>query len=171
MKFRQYLTGLILLLYAIQAESQDYSAIHGSNYSGGLGVYNNPSSIVISPYKWDLTLLGLQYQAFSNAIRGNNFPLYLSPDSKFSVANGNYIRKADFNTNIRLLNGRFSINKTHAFAFGLNAGTYTQAATSRINYTDSVIGPRTFLALNEGNRAIDLRLASSSWMELYGSYG
>lgn len=171
MKIRQYLIPVLLSLSAATTtHAQNYSAIHGSNYSGSLGVYNNPSSIVNSPYKWDLTILGTGYTTISNALKGKNFPLYLSPSANFDVANGNFARKADINTNLRLLNGRFSINRNHAIAFGLNIRQSTQAATSPINYNDSVAGPRTFLFYNEQNRIISMNMISSAWMELYGSY-
>lgn len=171
MKIRQYFIPVLLLLNAVNAlQAQNYSAIHGSNYSGSLGVYNNPSSILSSPYKWDFALLGLQFQTITNAIKGQNFPLYLSPSASFDVANGNFARKADINTNIRLLNGRYAINRNQAIAFGLNFRQSTQAFTSPINYNDSVAGPRTFLFYNEQNRLVNLNMISSAWMELYGSY-
>jgi len=149
--------------------AQHYSAIHGSNYSGSIGVYNNPSSIVNTPYKWDLTLFGAQFQAITNSLTGKNFPLYLAPSAKFEVADGNFIREAHLNSNIRLLNGRFAINKNHAFAFGANFKSYTQAKTGTVNYNDSVKGARTFLFYNEGN-TLTANMTSSAWLELYGTY-
>lgn len=150
--------------------AQHYNAIHGSNHSGALGVYNNPSSIVTSPYKWDLTIFGTQFQNITDAVTGKNFPLYLSPSSKFKVAEGNFPRKADLISNIRLLNGRYSISRTKAIAFGVNIKTYTQAQTSRVNYNDSVEGARTFLFYNEQNRVLSADMTSSAWAELYLSY-
>lgn len=161
---------LICLSLANGLRAQHYSAIHGSNYSGSIGVYNNPSSIVNTPYKWDLTLFGTQFQAATNALTGKNFPLYLAPSAKFKVADGNFVREADINSNIRLLNGRYAINKNHAFAFGANFRSYTQAKTTTVNYNDSVKGARTFLFYNQGNRGIGADLVSSAWLELYGTY-
>lgn len=162
---------ILFVLVAGQLNAQNYSAIHGSNYFGSLGVYNNPSTIVNSPYKWDLTILGMQYQTISNAVKGPNFPLNLTPNAKFYGANGNFKRYADLNLNMHLLNGRYSLDKSHAFAFGVNIRGYTQAATTKLNFTDSVKGPRSFLSLNEQNRSIEINLASSAWLEIYGSYG
>lgn len=160
-----------MLAITASAVAQNYSAIHGSSHFGSLGVYDNPSVIVSSPYKWDLTLLGSQYQTISNAIKGRNFPFNLLPSSTYTVAKGNYARQADLNYNLKLFNARYSIDKDNAFAFGLNMRGYAQAETSRINYNDSIQGPRTFLFYNEQNGSIDLSLASSAWLELYGSYG
>ena len=163
---------LILLAYGFAGKTyaQDYSAIHGSSYFGSLDVYNNPSSILGTPYKWDLTLTGLQYQTITNAVRGPNFPLILSPSGNFYAANGNYKRDVDAGFNVRFLNFRYSLNNRHAFAFGLNFRGYVNGNTSTINYTDSVIGPRTFLSLNTENGNISANAATSTWMELYGTY-
>ena len=169
MKCRCLLLSLVLVA-AQGLQAQNYNAVHGSDYSGALGVYNNPSSILNSPYKWDLTVIGLQYQTISNVIKGPNFPLNLMPSATFYVANGNLKRYADVTTDIHLLNGRIAFTESSAIAFGLNVRDNTQARTSTINYTDSVKGPRSFLFLNEQNRTLDLDIAHSAWMELYGSY-
>lgn len=170
MNYRLLLISLAIAA-ALNAGAQDYSAIHGSNRFASLGVYNNPSSIVSTPYRWDLTVFGFQYQTVSNAVRGPNFPLMLSPSSNFYAANGNYERMVDANYNVRLLNFRYSIDKRHAVAFGVNLRGYVIGSTSPINYTDSVKGPRSFLSLNEQNKTISATVTSSAWMELYGSYG
>lgn len=173
-KYRRALLScltVMLLLSAGQSFGQHYNALHGSDYSGGLAVYNNPASIVQSFHKWDFTPLALQFQGITNAVKGRNFPFYFSPEEKFHVAEGNFPREADLNYNIRLFNTRISIDKNHAFAFGLNLRGYSQAATSRIHYSDSVIGPRSFLALNEQNRSVSMNFTSSAWMEVYGAYG
>src|SRR5687767_4550053 len=91
MEIKKYLS-ILVILSGLQSYAQNYSAIHGSNYAGSLGVYNNPSSIVSSPYRWDLTVLGVQYQLNTNAISGRNFPLYLLPSAKFYyITNGNLV--------------------------------------------------------------------------------
>ncbi len=170
MKAGKFFIPLLMGLSFISGlRAQHYSAIHGSNYSGSIGVYNNPSSIVNTPYKWDLTLFGTQFQAISNALTGKNFPLYLAPSAKFNVVDGNFAREVDINSNIRLLNGRYAIDKNHVFAFGANFKSYTQAKTGNINYNDSVKGARTFLFFNENN-TISADMASSAWLELYGTY-
>ncbi|MEO8583580.1 MAG: DUF5723 family protein, partial [Flavitalea sp.] len=161
----------VFVFISTAANAQHYTAIHGSNSFGSLSVYNNPSSIVSSPYKWDLTLFGMQFQTISNALQGKNFPLYLAPGDGFSAAEGNFARKASVNLNIHLLNARYAFDKNHAIAFGVNMRAYTQANSSPIDYTDSVKGPRSFLSLNEQNHSLDVHFTSSAWMEIYGSYG
>jgi hypothetical protein len=158
------------VLFARSLHAQNYNAIHGSDYSGGLGVYNNPSSIINSPYRWDLTLIGLQFQTISNVIKGPNFPFSFLPSATFYMANGNFKRYADVTADLHLLNGRISVSDNAAIAFGINIRENTQGRTSSINYTDSVKGPRSFLFLNEQNGTIELDVTHSAWMEFYGSY-
>src|SRR5687768_1825799 len=160
----------MLILFAQLTHGQNYNAIHGSDYSGSLGVYNNPSSILSSSYRWDVTVVGLQFQTISNVIKGPNFPFSFFPNATFYIANGNFKRYADVTADLHLLNARFALNDNSAFAFGLNVRENTQAKTSSVNYTDSVKGPRSFLFLNEQNGKIDLDVAHSAWLELYGSY-
>lgn len=169
MKYRLTLI-LISMLCAGIVDAQNYNAIHGSDYSGGLGVYNNPSSIVNSPYNWDLTVIGFQFQTNSNIIKGPNFPFSMLPNATFYMANGNFKRYADVTLDLHLLNGRIRLNDNSAVAFGLNVRQNTQGKTSSVNYTDSVKGPRSFLFLNEQNGKIELDVAHSAWLEVYGSY-
>jgi hypothetical protein len=169
MKYRLTLIWICVLSTGI-TYAQNYNAIHGSDYSGGLGVYNNPSSILNSPYNWDLTVIGFQYQTASNVIKGPNFPFNLLPNATFYVANGNFKRYADITADLHLLNGRIRLSDNSAIAFGLNVRQNTQGKTTSVNYTDSVKGPRSFLFLNEQNRKIELDVAHGAWFELYGSY-
>lgn len=170
MRPKYFLLWFVLLLAGGESLAQHYAAAKGSNYAGSLGAHDNPSSLLSSPYKWDITLLGTQYQTISNAVRGPNFPFYFSPDASFQTARGNYARRADVNYDVRLLNFRYAINERHAIAGGLNLRGYFQAASSRVNYNDSVLGPRSFLLMNEANRVLQANVTSSAWMEFYGSY-
>lgn len=170
MKFL-FLMSCAVILTAYTSSAQHYSAIHGSSYSGGLGVYNNPASIVNAPYKWDVTIFGLQYQTITNAARGPNFPLNLSPTGQYDAAYGNYERFGDLNVNTRLLNTRISLDQDNAFAFGINLRGNTHLNTSRININDSIFGPRTFLFYNQANERLSIDLTSSMWMEMFLAYG
>lgn len=169
MKFR-LLPICVSIFLAGGVCAQNYSAIHGSNYAGGLGVYNNPASILSSPYKWDVTVFAFQYQTISNAVKGPNFPFNLFPNATFYVANGNFKRYADVTSDVHLLNGRYALNESSAIGFGLNVRANTQGKTSSVHYTDSVRGPRSFLFLNEQNSTLEVDAASNAWMEFYVSY-
>jgi len=160
----------IFIFSACITRAQNYNAIHGSDYAGALGVYNNPSSIISSPYTWDLTVFGFQFQTISNVIKGPNFPFSLMSNATFYMAEGNFKRYADVTADLHLMNGRIRLNDNSAIAFGLNVRQNSQGKTTSVNYTDSVKGPRSFLFLNEQNEKIELDVAHSAWLELYGSY-
>lgn len=53
-------------LSLFHANGQEFSGYRSGNYTGVNGVLFNPSSIAASPYRWDISLLGL------DAITGNN---------------------------------------------------------------------------------------------------
>jgi hypothetical protein len=161
---------VVLMMSVASSFSQHYSAIHGSNYSGALGVYNNPATIVNAPYKWDVTLFGTQFQTITNAVRGPNFPFNLSPSNEYDAANGNYKRFGDLNFNLRLLNTRIKLSQSDAVAFGVNLRSNTFINTSEVNYNDSIFGPRTFLFYNEANAQLEAKAVTSSWMEFYLAY-
>jgi hypothetical protein len=158
------------IFFADTIHAQNYNAIHGSDFSGGLGVYNNPSSILSSPYKWDVTVVGFQFQTISNIIKGPNFPFSMFRNATFYIANGNFKRYADLTADLHLLNGRIKLDNNNTIAFGLNFRQNTQGKTTSVNYTDSVKGPRSFLFLNEQNGILELDVAHSAWLELYGTY-
>src|ERR687890_376556 len=103
MKCRLLMIWAFVMLFG-SAGAQNYNAIHGSDYSGALGVYNNPSSILSSPYRWDVTLIGLQFQTISNVIKGPNFPFTVLPAAKFYMASGNFKRYADVTADLHVLN-------------------------------------------------------------------
>ena len=66
---------LFILFSTHKVKAQDYHAIHGSSYAGSLGVHNNPASILMSPYKWDVTLFGGQLKSGSNLFTIYNYSL------------------------------------------------------------------------------------------------
>lgn len=53
-------------LLSLGASSQNYQAMHGSDYAGSLAVGYNPASILSSPLSWDLALFGFQTKNYSN---------------------------------------------------------------------------------------------------------
>ncbi|HMC85372.1 MAG TPA: hypothetical protein VKI61_07595, partial [Chitinophagaceae bacterium] len=74
--------------------AQDYHAIQGSSYAGGLGVHNNPASIVNTPFSWDVTLAGAQLTTSSNTYSIHNYSYLSSPaNSLYHIDNGQYARK------------------------------------------------------------------------------
>jgi hypothetical protein len=164
----------ILLLastIACRISAQNYHAVQGSSYTGSLGVHNNPAAIVNAPYKWDLTLLGIQAQTNTNAVKIYNYSFLSSPvNSKYYFSAGNYERYAKVNVNLNLFNARIALGRKQSIAVGANFRSYTNVKTSRYNFIDTLHTTGQFFSMNEGNTNFSLNMTTSSWIELYGSY-
>lgn len=167
----QLLTILIVGIYSTSL-AQDYHAAYGSNYTSSLNVTNNPAAIVSSPYKWDLTLFGIQTKSATNAFTLHNYSLLSSPaNAEWSLNEGPFARKADINLNTNLLNTRIALSRTKAFAFGANLRSYTRLRTSSFNYIDTLQRVTDFFVINPNTTGYNATVTSSSWIELFGSYG
>jgi len=151
--------------------AQNYHAIQGSSYAGSLGVHNNPSSIVNTPFKWDFTLLGIQEKTSTNIATIYNFSL-LSPsgNSQYAINAGEFSRYANVNVNVNLFNTRIALDRKNSIAFGANFRSYTNLQTSNYNFIDTLHNAADFFHMNENNTSLSERLTSSSWIELYGTY-
>lgn len=153
------------------ARAQDYHAIQGSNYAGGLGIHNNPASIVNAPFPWDITLVGVQSKYGTDAVKVYDYSLLSSVmDSRFRITSGYDERFANQQTNINLLNSRIALGQKKAIAFGANFRTFGNAYTSRYNYVDSLQNFNGFLSVNEESEPFDVKLRGSSVVELYATY-
>ena len=153
-------------------EAQNYTATNGSSYIGSLNVHNNPSSIVNSPLKWDITLFGLQDKHTTNAVKILKYSLLSNPaNSEYLISNGKFSRHADMNFNLNLLNARFALNKRSSIAFGANLRSYLSLKTSPYNFIDTIVRFGDFFSQNEGAGNMEFDIAASSWAELYATYG
>lgn len=154
------------------AEAQNYTATNGSSCIGSLNVHNNPSAIVNSPLKWDLTLFGVQDKHTTNAVKVLKYSLFSNPvKSEYLITNGQFSRYADMNFNLNLLNARFALNKRSALAFGANLRSYLSLKTSPYNFVDTISRFGDFFHQNEEAGNMELNMATSSWTELYATYG
>ena len=162
----------IFCLFPFVTEAQNYTATNGSSIIGSLNVHNNPSAIVNSPLKWDITLFGLQDKHTTNAFKVFKYSLISNPaNSAYQIENGNFSRYADLNTNFNLLNARIALNKTSSIAFGANLKSYVSLKTSSYNFFDTLGRFGDFFEQNEGVQNMEVEMASSSWAELYATYG
>ena len=152
-------------------QAQNYHGIQGSSYAGSIGVHNNPSSIVNTPFKWDITLLGAQAKVSTNFLEVRNYSI-LSPASKsiYLISNGENKRYVFANANSNLLNSRIALNRQNSIAFGANLRSYSFAKTSSYNFYDTLKNVGNFLVLNERNQPLETDFVTSSWIELYGTY-
>lgn len=163
---------LCLLVGGYALYAQNYTATNGSSYIGSLNVHNNPSAIVNSPLKWDLTLFGIQDKHSTNAVVIRDYSLLSKPDSVYlGIREGQFTRKAGVNLNINLLNARIALNRRSAIAFGVNFRSYTNVKTSDYNFIDTLHQFSDFLAMNRGSGILTANVVTSSWAEIYASYG
>jgi len=165
---------LLLLSFGacIVAFTQNYHAVQGSSNEAGLNVGNNPAAIVNSPFTWDITLFGTQLKSITNAFTIHNYSLLSSPGkSEYALDNGEYARKADISFNTNLLNARFALSRKRALAFGINLRGYASLHTGSYNYTDTLRDINDFIRINELTPSLNGQLASSSWIEIFGTYG
>ncbi|MBC8033607.1 MAG: hypothetical protein H7Y03_05640 [Chitinophagaceae bacterium] len=152
--------------------SQNYQAVHGSPYSASLNVNNNPASIVNTPLSWDITLFGTQLKSITNTFTIRNYSLISNPaKSIYSINEGNYARYSHLNFNTNLLNARFALSRTKAIAFGLNLRGYGHLHTDAYNYIDTIKDINNFLLTNTDGVNYNGRFKTSSWIEVFGSYG
>jgi hypothetical protein len=153
-------------------QAQNYHAIQGSYYAGGLGVHNNPATIVNTPFKWDVTLAGLQLKSSNNFVRIEKYSLLSNPaNSEYFFREGNYARAAILNANLNILNACIALNRKSALAFGVNFRTHTSVKTSAYNFVDTLKRVGDFFKINDPTATYEGDMLSSSWLELYGSYG
>jgi hypothetical protein len=162
-------TGLLLLRTLVF--SQNYHAVNGSSYAGSLGVGNNPSSIVNTPFAWDIDLFSIQAKPATNVVSILNYSLLSSgANSEYLFTGGNQRRFANTNVNLNLLNMRFALNRRSAIAVGFNIRSYVNLKTSSYNFIDTLGNVRDFFKINDPNAEYNLEMTSSSWAEIYGTY-
>lgn len=161
----------ILTISFLPAKAQNYHAIQGSYYAGGLGVHNNPATIANTPFKWDITLAGFQLKSSNNFVRIEKYSLLSNPaNSEYFFREGNYTREARLNANLNILNTCIALNRKSSLAFGVNFRTHTSVKASPYNFVDSLKRVGDFFKINDPTTTYEGDMLSSSWLELYGSY-
>jgi hypothetical protein len=162
------LLALWSLLVYTNGYTQNYYALQGSNYAGSLGIGNNPASIVNTPWKWDLTLFGVQKKNATNSVIIHNWSLFGNPKkSEYSFKEGDFRRYAYDDVNVNLLNTRIALNRRQVIGFGLNLREYTQASTGPINFVDTLKATADFFDLGNYNRKLHGDLIHAAWLEFF----
>lgn len=163
---------IIFILLPVMAAAQNYTATNGSSYIGSLNVHHNPSAIVNSPLKWDITLFGIQDKHSTNAVKIFNYSLLSNPGkSQYAIYSGKDRRYGILNANLNILNTRIALNKRSAIGFGANIRSNIFLKTSEYNFIDTLSQFADFFSQNEGITDFNLDMATGSWAELYASYG
>ncbi len=163
---------MILCLLPGFSDAQHYTATYGSSYIGSLNVHNNPAAMVNTPFRWDLTLLGIQDMHTTNAIQVLNYSLLSNPaNSEYLIKPGRFKRYGNINFNLNLLNARIAINKKNTIAFGANLRGAATLKTGTYHFVDTLQRYADFFRQNEGGGSLSGEMSTSSWAELYASYG
>jgi hypothetical protein len=164
---------LTALIFSLAARAQDYHAIEGSPYAGGIGAANNPASILMAPYPWDITIFSMEEKNTTNAVTFSNFSylsgLFPHDTVHYRWTNGDFKRYAAFNFNIHVLNVRLALGRKQAIAFGANIRGYGAAHTGSVNYNDTLKNMNQFFNINEGTN-YQANMVSSTWAELFLTY-
>lgn len=165
---------LLPLFFILPCElrAQNYQAIHGSNYAGGLGTHLNPASIIQSPDKWDITLMGIQGKFSTNFFYSIRNDLFSFPTNyKYNFSKGNDERYAHANANINLVNTRLSLGRNRAIAFGSNIRAYANGNTSRLLFKDTAIDDLDgIISSNWSNQPFSAKVVANAMWEGYFSY-
>lgn len=166
-----FLSALLLLLFHFPGYAQNYYAIQGSNHAGSLGIGNNPASIVNTPYKWDITILGAQAKNATNGGIIHNYSLFSDPNkSQYSFKEGDFRRFAYADYNVNLLNTRIALNRKQAIGFGINLRGYAQLSSGPIRFIDTLKTTGDFFDLGNHNRKLYGDFVHGSWIELFATW-
>ncbi|MBC7903434.1 MAG: hypothetical protein H7Y27_08420 [Gemmatimonadaceae bacterium] len=167
---RKFILQGVGMLMVFFAQAQNYQALHGSSYAGSLGIQQNPATMLSTPYKWDLTLIGTQVKSSTNAMTIYKYSLLSSPaNSEYGFDKGEYERKLKLSYNLNLLNARIALNRRTAIGFGVNLRNYANLKTGKFNFIDTLKGSSQFFKINEGNN-LNGQFVNAGWIELFLSY-
>ncbi len=103
---------ILFLFFPFFSFSQSYIGLHADNYKGIHGVFFNPSSIVNSPYKVDISILGVSIVA-DNDIYNLGFD---TDFENFSLSNFSNDSNVFLNNDISGLGFMTNINKNNSIA-------------------------------------------------------
>lgn len=165
------LVAFISCFITIHCTAQNYHAVQGSPYAGSLGMANNPATMLNTPVKWDVNLIGFQLKSATNIFTIRNYSLLSNPaNSQYQINSGDYARKQQLSFNTNFLNARINLDRRHAIGFGVNVRGIVNAKSSAFNFIDTLGGARDFMNINDPSRTLDARITGSSWIEIFGSY-
>ena len=163
--------AIILLFAALAGTAQNYHAVQGSFYAGSLGIANNPASMLSTPFKWDVTVIGQQLKSTTNIITIHDYSLLGNPaNSKYSLDSGEFARKGLISFNTNLFNARITLDRRQAIGFGVNMRGLTRLKSSEYKFLDTIVNTADFFNMNQGNQPMDVRGINSTWVEIFVSY-
>jgi hypothetical protein len=162
---------IVLLLIISPAFTQNLQAIHGSPYAGSMAPDYNPAGILNAPYRWDLTIAGVQAKTMSNTFYLEPYNLLPGTDTIYAKSRDGYFsRYAHTSATVNLLHFRYMLNEQSAFSVGINIRSYAHARTSPVAWSDTITRISEFAALNRSIPTIQALTQSSGWLEFKLGY-
>ena len=128
----------ILSLCTVTGFAQNFQALHGSPYAGSMGTDYNPAAALNMPYKWDLTILGLQQKSIANAFYIENAGLFTTDTAYVKGRNGYFRRYAHASNAINLFHFSYRIKEDKAISFGINLRNYVHGSTTPFYWNDTL---------------------------------
>ncbi|MBN9298406.1 MAG: hypothetical protein J0I41_15480 [Filimonas sp.] len=156
----------ILSFSTITGFAQNFQALHGSPYAGSMGTDYNPAAALNMPYKWDLTILGLQQKSITNAFYIENAGLFTTDTAYVKGKNGYFRRYAHASNAINLFHFSYRIKEDKAVSFGINLRNYVHGSTTPFYWNDTLTNDAlTFMQNNAQTPMLKGQAQTSSWVE------
>ncbi len=158
---------LFLLLSTInRLHAQGFQALHGTPYAGSMSSDYNPAAILDAPYRWDVTIFGIQGKTISNAATIQKYGLFSHIDSAVLKGKpGYFARTAQVSGTLNLLHVQYRINHESAVSFGINLRNYVHAYASPFYWSDSMKKVTDFMQRNMLTPYFQANMQTSSWFE------
>lgn len=148
------------------ASAQQMQALHGSPFAGSLSNDYNPATILDAPYRWDVTLFGVQGKTITNAFTIQHYNLFSNTDDADAVGKvGSFRRYLHGSYTLNLLNAQYRINHASAVSFGINLRNYVHAQVSPFYYPGSFKNVNDFFDNNTNVPFFRGNAQNSSWFE------
>lgn len=166
-----FLSTIIFFICSIKANAQSYHAINGSPFAGITSMYVNPASPVNSFYKWDASLIGIQFKTDQNSVFVRNLPISQINENNLNDTtvypySGLFSRHYHGIIDGQGLSFRYRIKDKTSIGISFRGRTYNEFKTNDIfisEYTKTTVNG--FLEQNLPGHTIDGFAMHSGWME------
>ncbi|MDW3208308.1 MAG: DUF5723 family protein [Reichenbachiella sp.] len=168
---RLFLLGLLALPFF--SHSQNFKSALFADHPGVYAVGNMPSLLVDRSSKWDIQVVGTQFNLFNSDNEGRSF--YEKMKSAMLTSNPRYLLSLDANfvmaeARVVLPTISYAINKNNAVAFSAGIRSISYERTSGLNFSEFIQSIRD--GENFNGRFFDdfMTMYSNSWMQFGLSY-
>lgn len=169
---------LTILLLNISVKAQEMWGISNSNFSGNMGIFLNPTTIVGAPYQYEINLVALD-------VFSENTGDYYDPDTRVigrtltgGVKKGdkyfvNGLRLQDNFSHTLIIGPSYIRNKTQS-AWGIHTAYRSEISVLKMSPSQALLlfeGFQSPSLFNTRVSANPFNSAYASWLELGGTYG